>query len=151
MTKGENADQKPFGSVFWNNSARSTWYVQRAEELPDGTIIRLGLFNRKANLGPLRRPLSFTVTFTDEQTVFRRTDIADSPELASKLTVAQRVAALLRRKSMTITQIADNLEIDPNTVTQTINRSVKKGRLFIVLGGENTARRIGLLQREEMS
>jgi hypothetical protein len=75
ITKGENGDQKPFGSVFWHNLARCT-------------CKRLGLFNRKANLGPRRQAVGFTVTFTDDRTTFRRSDVADSPELAGKLTVA---------------------------------------------------------------
>ena len=47
-------------------------------------------------------------------------------------------------------QIAEELEVEPNTVTQTVNRYVKKGRLFVVLSGENTARRIGLLARDTL-
>jgi hypothetical protein len=149
VNKGENADQKPFGSAFWHNGARSTWYAQRAEELPDGSIIRLGLFNRKTNLGALRQPIGYTVTFTEEQTTFRRSDVADSPDLASKLTVGQRMMHLLRRGPMTVTEIAENLGIEPNTVTQTINRNLKKdkGCLFIVLDGKDTDRRIGLVGR----
>jgi DNA-binding CsgD family transcriptional regulator len=151
VNKGENADQKPFGSAFWHNGARSTWYAQRAEDLPDGSIIRLGLFNRKTNLGALRQPASFTVTFTDGQTIFRRANIADSPELATKLTVAQRMTHLLRRGSMTVKEIAENLEIEPNTITQTLNRNLKKNRIFIVLDGKDTDRRIGLLAQEKAS
>jgi hypothetical protein len=79
VNKGENSDQKPFGSAFWHNGARSTWYAQRAEEVPDGSIIRVGLFNRKTNLGMLRQPISFTVTFTEDCTTFRRAHIADKP------------------------------------------------------------------------
>lgn len=30
VTKTDGADQKPFGSAFWHNSARSTYFVQRA-------------------------------------------------------------------------------------------------------------------------
>src|SRR5262249_31540918 len=32
VNKSESGDQKPFGSVFWHNSARATFYVQRAGE-----------------------------------------------------------------------------------------------------------------------
>jgi hypothetical protein len=57
ISKSEGGDQKPFGSIFWHNSARATWYVQREQESPDGSVSRLGLFNRKANLSRLRPPV----------------------------------------------------------------------------------------------
>jgi hypothetical protein len=151
VTKGEFGDQKPFGSVFWHNSARCTWYAQAADEIPDGSIKRLGLFNRKANLGALRQPVGFTVTFTKDQTVFRRSDVAGNPDLASKLTVAQRVTHLLRRGAMTVMTIAEELDLDVNTVTQTVNRYLKKSQLFIILDGKDTQRRIGLLERDGLS
>lgn len=140
VNKSETADQKPFGSIFWHNSARSTWYAQRAEETPDGSIIRLGLFNRKNNLGPLRQPIGFTVTFTDEQTTFRRSDVADNAELAGRLSVRQRMAALLRRGSMTAEEIAEEIEADVDTVKRTARRY--KGQFTVIEGG-----RFGLLER----
>ena len=151
ISKAEGGDQKPFGSVFWHNSARATWYAERANEIPDGTIVRLGLFNRKANLGPLQPPLGYTVTFTDHRTIFRTSEVADTPELAEKLTVTQRVTALLRRGSMTVMTLAEELGVETNTVTQAVNRQLKKNRLFIVLEGTDTQRRIGLLERDRLS
>jgi DNA-binding MarR family transcriptional regulator len=88
------------------------------------------------------------VNFEETRTVVARDDVADSPDLAEKLTVAQRMKHLLRSGAMTVRQIAEELDIDANTVTQTVNRYAKKGRLFIVLGGENTNRRLGLLEQE---
>jgi hypothetical protein len=29
---GENNTQKPFGSVYWHNEARRTWFVKRIQE-----------------------------------------------------------------------------------------------------------------------
>jgi len=140
VNKGENADQKPFGRAFWHNGARSTWYAQRAEELPDGSIIRLGLFNRKTNLGALRQPIGFTVTFTEEQTTFRRADVADSPDLAGKLSVYQRMRHLLRGGAMTPNAIAEEIEAQVETVTRTFRRYKN---VFTVLEGG----RVGLLEK----
>jgi|ERR1017187_475974 hypothetical protein len=110
ISKGENADQKPFGSAFWHNGARSTWYVQRASGDSNSDTISIGLLNRKANLGRLRPPVGFTITFTDDRTTFRRSDVADSPELAGLLTVRQRMAALLRKGAMMPEAIAEEIE-----------------------------------------
>ena len=54
ISKAEGADKKPFGSTFWHNGARSTWFVQLAEGSADSDVLQIGLFNRKANLGRLR-------------------------------------------------------------------------------------------------
>lgn len=152
VSKGENADQKPFGSAFWHNGARSTWYAQvENNSAAEGEPLNLGLFNRKANLGRLRTPLGFTITFDEERTTFRKSDVTNTPELAKRLTVTQKMQHLLRSGALTVTQIAEELDIEVNTVTQTVNRYVKKGRVFIVLSGKDTGRKIGLLQRDTVS
>jgi hypothetical protein len=130
ITKGENGDQKPFGSVFWHNLARCT-------------CKRLGLFNRKANLGPRRQAVGFTVTFTDDRTTFRRSDVADSPELAGKLTVCQRMMRLLRSGAMETSLIAEEIEAKVETVERTARRY--KGQFKVLPGG-----RIGLLEKRTL-
>ena len=81
ITKGQTGDQKPFGSAFWHNGARSTWFVKRADG-SDDSAVDLAFFNRKANLGKLLQPVGFTITFAEERTTFRRSNPADSPDLA---------------------------------------------------------------------
>ena len=130
ITKGENGDQKPFGSVFWHNLARCT-------------CKRLGLFNRKANLGPRRQAVGFTVTFTDDRTTFRRSDVADSPELAGKLTVCQRTMRLLRSGAVETSLIAEEIEAKVETVERTARRY--KGQFKVLPGG-----RIGLLEKRTL-
>jgi DNA-binding CsgD family transcriptional regulator len=140
INKGENSEQKPFGSAFWHNGARATWYAQRAEDTPDGSIIRVGLFNRKTNLGALRRPVGFTVTFTDDQTTFRRSEVSDSPELAQNLTIYQRIYSELRSGAMSPDALAEELGLDPESVKRTIRR--KKDKFIVLPGGL-----VGLLER----
>jgi DNA-binding CsgD family transcriptional regulator len=148
VTKSETGDQRPFGSIFWHNGARSTWYAKLAESSVGTDSLDVGLFPRKANLGRLAAPVGYRIVFDGERTVIRRSNVADEPELAAKLTVAQRIAHLLRRGAMTVTDIAAELGVEPNTITQTVNRNIRKGRLFMVLGGDQTNRRIGLLERD---
>ncbi len=135
VTKSENNDQRPFGSAFWHNGARSTWYVQAAEPT-DGTM-RLGLFHRKANLGPLRPAVSYLINFLPNKTEFHQAGIAESPDLADKLSVRSRMILLLKRGSLTSNEIADHTGADLETVRRTARRYKND---FIALSGD----RVGL-------
>ncbi len=116
VSKGENAEQKPFGSAFWYNGARAIWYAKLASERVESDKLNLGLFNRKANLGRLRPPVGFTVSFSEDRTAFRRTDVADSPDLAKQLTIRQRMIHLLRRGAMTPEVLADEIEAEVDSI-----------------------------------
>ncbi|MEK7750955.1 MAG: DnaB-like helicase N-terminal domain-containing protein [Acidobacteriota bacterium] len=140
VSKADGADQKPFGSAFWHNGARSTWFVKLAEASMDTEVIQVGFFNRKANLGRLSSPVAFTITFTEDQTLFRRIEAADTPDLAVQLTIRQRMAYLLRRGAMTPEAIASEIEADVETVRRTARRYRK---LFTVIEGG----RFALLER----
>jgi hypothetical protein len=142
VSKAEGAKEKPFGSVFWANGARSTWYVQLAEASAGTDVLQIGLFNRKSNLGRLRPPLGFNISFGEEVTTFRRTDVADSPDLAVNLSVRQRAFYALRKGSMDPERLAEEIDSDLQTVKRTIRRYKK---LFTVLEGG----RVGLLDRRE--
>lgn len=139
-TKGENNDKKPFGSVFWFNGARSIWYVQASERVDDGDPLQIGFLHRKSNLGPLRQAVSFMLEFKPDRTVISRQDTADNSDLASKLSVRQRMYALLRRGSMTIDEIAEALGEASEVIKTNAYRSKRD---FIVLTGG----RVGLVVR----
>ena len=138
VSKAENGDQKPFGSAFWHNGARATWYVKLAEASAGTDVLQIGLFNRKVNLGKLRPPLGYSVTFGEDTTTFKRTDLAESPDLAGQLSIRQRMAYLLRKGAMSPERIAEEVDSDINTVKRTIRRYKK---LFTVIEGG----RVGLL------
>jgi hypothetical protein len=141
ISKAEGADQKPFGSVFWHNGARATWFAKVAETVPDGKRMTLGLYNRKSNLGALRSPVAFEITFGDERTTFRRADVADSPDLAAHMSIRQRMAHALRRGSMAPEAVADEIQADADTVKRTARRY---RNLFTVLPGG----KLGLAERQ---
>lgn len=140
VSKAEGADLKPFGSTFWSNGARSTWYVKQDEGSAGSDVLQIGLFNRKSNLGRLRPPLGYSITFAEETTTFHRTDVADTPDLAGLLSVRQRMAALLKKGSMTRQEIAEQVDAKPDTIKRIANRHKE---LFIVLDGG----KVGLLQK----
>lgn len=121
ITKGAD-DQRPFGSVFWYNGARSVLFAQAVSSGPASDTLHLGLFNRKANLGKIQLPLGFRVSFEEERTTIRPEDVADNPDLAEKMTVKQRMAATLRHGALTAEEIADVIEADIETVKRTARR-----------------------------
>ncbi len=139
ITKGENGDRKPFGSSFWHNGARSTWFVERAESASD-QVIDVAFHHRKANLGRLHAPIGFQITFTNDCTVFKTSDVADNPDLAVKMSIRQRMASLLRRGAMTPEAIADELEVEVETIKRTVRRYKA---IFTTVNG-----RFALLEKE---
>jgi hypothetical protein len=140
ISKGEGADKKPFGSAFWHNTPRATWYAKLAEGPAESDILNVGFFNRKHNLRHLSSPVGFTIIFSGDRTTFRRADVADTPDLAGQLSIRQRMAYLLRKGAMTPEAIADEIEADLETVKRTARRYRK---LFTLLEGG----RVGLLER----
>lgn len=140
INKSEDSDKKPFGSSFWYNGARMIWYAQAAERADESEPLTIGLFNRKSNLGALRQPVSFRLTFSDSRTLFQKVDMSENVELSSKLTIRQRLTILLKRGSLTEEEIADSLDADINTIRKTVKRN---HRDFIVLSGG----RVGLCER----
>jgi hypothetical protein len=136
VSRAEGADQKPFGSTFWHNGARSTWNVKLADTLPGANQIAIGLYHRKANLGGLRPAVGFQIIFEAERTVFHRVQVADVADLAGHLSIRQRMAHLLRRGAMSPSLIADELQADVETVKRTARRYRQQ---FTVLQGGTLA------------
>ena len=66
-TKSEEHD-KPFGSVFFYNSARNIFNAQNDQE-QDENVIHTGLFHRKSNNGKLISPRSCRIWFNNEQNI----------------------------------------------------------------------------------
>jgi hypothetical protein len=130
INKSDNADQKPFGSTFWHNGARSSWFIEKSGESTDSDVLKVGLFNRKTNLGRLRPPIGFTFTFANDRTRVRRAEVSDTPDLAKHLTVKQRMYDLLRRSPLTAESLAAQIDAKVETVTRTADRH---STLFIKL------------------
>jgi len=128
---GDTSEYKPFGSTFWHNLARCTWFVKAVEQAGNDATLTLGFYNRKSNLGAIQPPVSYLVRF-GALTTFTTVDIADSPELAGKLTIKQRMYQLLKRGAMSISDIATELDASYDTVSKSVHRNP---RHFVVLEG----------------
>jgi len=146
ISKAEGGDQKPFGSAFWHNGARLTWFAKLAEGNPGDAEITLGLFNRKANLGPRLPAVGFGVRFEADRTTFSRVNLADVSDLASKLSTYERLTAALKHGPKTVAALADELDAKPDTVEKTLRRHVAKGRLVRLDANAGTPTRYGLAE-----
>ena len=135
-------DGKPFGSAFWSNLARSTWYVRKQQEA-ESDVLNVGLFNRKANTSRLHAPLGLELRFRAERIEIHTTDVADTPELANALPVRARMLALLRTGARTQVDIAEALDVDLEAVRKATARG--EGRSFVRVPGPDGIYRWGLI------
>jgi hypothetical protein len=134
ITKGENSDKKPFGSTFWHNGARSTWFAKASEPSDDAPTLTLGLFNRKCNMGALGQPVGFKIEFGETRTIFSRTDVRDCPDLAESMSVRQRMSSALRRGAVEPKVLADQIGAKLETVSRTARKY--KGQFIVLEGGK---------------
>jgi DNA-directed RNA polymerase specialized sigma24 family protein len=108
--------------------------------------VNVGLFPRKANLGPVHGALGFKIEFGKEWTLVERTSVADVQELAGNLSLPQRMSHLLKRGSMTYKEIAEELDAKVDTVEKAVKRNPKR---FLKLPGPDGLYRIGLLEAQQ--
>lgn len=146
VTKGEQGDQRPFGSAFWHNSARATYYLKATEDASPRTV---GVFCRKHSIAKyLPRPFAYEVVIDGDRTTFRRSEVADVPELAQRLTVRQRMRAALQHGSMSAEELAAALDVPLNTVHVTAKRGTEGRNPWLTrVPGPDGVYRIGLLAR----
>lgn len=145
ITKGDGGDRMPFGSAFWANGARSTWFAKRSDEAGVGPT-RVALFNRKSNVGPLAPAVGYAVSFEDGRIAFDRTDVATMTDLASRLPIGQRINAVLKSGAMTVAEIASELDEKVDSVAKAVRRGESK--VYVRTPGPDGVYRIGLLARD---
>jgi hypothetical protein len=146
VNKSETGDRQPFGSAFWHNSARATWFLKATDQTDTHTV---GVFNRKHNVAKwLQTPFGYEVQVDGERTAFRLVDIAAaSPELASRVPLAQRIKSMLKSGALTREAIAAEWPDErPESLRRIINREIEKGRL-VRFPGPGGVEQIGLAAR----
>lgn len=131
---------KPFGSAYWHNSARSTWYA-KAQHAPGG--VTLGLYHRKANDGPLHEPIGLEVTFGPEATTYTASDVRDVPNLASAIPIRARMIEALKTGAMPLHELAESIGAGVEACRIAAKRG--EGRVFVQLTGPDGIYRWGLL------
>jgi AAA domain-containing protein len=115
----EDTGRYPYGSIFWHNVARLTWYVKRDHDA-EGHAIEL--FCRKRNDGDKFPPMKLEF---DWRTGLRVLSM-------SEMTLADRIADALAGGPFTVSEIAAAIERSPETVRKTLDRN--RGR-FVYMPG----------------
>lgn len=117
----EGSDRKPFGSVFWHNTASFTYGVKGVSVPGRSTV---GLFNRKNRTEGLREPFSITLDFEDRDgpVTLRRASVEDAPELAGKVPLWRRIRPLLEERPRTIYEITESLGATGDAVRMALRR-----------------------------
>jgi len=167
VSKASLKDQdpnKPFGSSFWHNMARLTYFVRRYGDEEDGdqagskpNTIVLGFYNKKSNSGPLVRPMGFLVSFFGDgfaggRVAIGRNDLTRTDSAAATISLESRIGQVLKEEGPSYTnQIIEALGMyDPTfappdtkkeaTLRTTLNRMRTRGKVMrINPASENVA------------
>lgn len=128
---GDGNDRKPFGSVFWHNSARSTWNVAPATVAPNDDRLIVALYNRKSNLGPLQPSVGLEFCFEGSRTRVGQIDLGEVQELAASLSTPERIRLALKRGPMKQHEIAEEVgdDVKDGTLSRTLRRMKDRGVL----------------------
>lgn len=143
VSKAENGDQRPFGSAFWHNSARSTWNIKLAAPIARHTL-QLAAFNRKTTLSHLSLPVGLQAQFADDRLTFTRIDVATIEGMADALPLWQRIRSHVQPGARTIAEIAEALDAKPDTVKKALER--KPGTFTCLTNTPDGIHRWGLIQ-----
>jgi hypothetical protein len=148
-TESDISPQRPFGSRFWHNRARRTWYVKRDKE-EESDDLDVGLLCRKVNDGRWPSPLSFKVHFDGESgpVTFSLGSFRDVAAFENETPVKERVLAFLTQQDgpMTIAEISKELGLAATGVKTALNRNDGKCFTRVTAGtGRGTQTKWGAL------
>jgi hypothetical protein len=150
VNRSDTGDQKPFGSAYWHNSARMTWFAKAVPNTMDSTRISVGLFNRKSNLTKQYTPRGFEFAFNEKTTIVSPIQVADVVDLAGELKLWQRIEHLLKTRGgvpCSIQELADELDAKPDSVKKAVGRSKSGKSIFTEVLGSDGKARIALVAR----
>lgn len=129
VTKGGDTEH-PFGSVYWTNIARATWYLHQDEDSGE-----IGFFNKKANLTKRAKPVGFRLDIDEAAgtvTIDRVSLTAD--ELIDQMSISHRILAVLAREPIGIDELAEAVGSTRQVVKNKLTLMKRKGQVV------NTAR-----------
>jgi hypothetical protein len=107
VNRSESGDQKPYGSAFFHNSARATWFVKATDSTAGLT---LGVFNR---------------------VIIRGAEIATVEDLRQQVPLRQRLHVLLKGGARSRTEIAEEFDdVKADSIRRTLDREIKAGRII---------------------
>jgi hypothetical protein len=133
----ENAmkgQQHAFGSIFWRNYPRATWNVQKlGDENDEEAVKKIILYNRKANDGPLHRPVPVEVDFTREKNVAIRPGRDEDWEEAKPL--PKRLLEIISKKGpIDRKRLEEEVGESGTNVKISLQRMKRAGKVYQLLG-----------------
>lgn len=142
----EHKETRPFGSVFWHNGARMTWFAKAEQASIGDTARTVVLINRKVLDRPVPSALAFRFNFADQRTTVTACDptSVDSDDAMKSLPAWMRIKAVVSRRPLTVTEIAEETGIKEGTIRQNVTR---KTELFTLIPGSGGAQKVALLER----
>lgn len=151
----ESSSQRPFGSRFWHNRARRTWYVKREQE-EESDDLDVALLCRKVNDGRKPSPLALAIHFdgVDGPVTFRRQNFRDVVAFESEGKVADRILAFLVQQSAPVThyEIVQGLGLANDAVKTALYRGRDKQFLQVSSGtGRGVQTRWAALAQQSVS
>lgn len=131
--EAETRRATPFGSVYFNNLARSVFEVRRQQE-EESNEIAVALIHTKNNQGPLLPPQGFKIVFEPDGTLVKKIEVETVPEFLEKLSLRARIAALLKEEGKApVSDIAGALEKTDGQIRAALN---KYKNIFVKVGNE---------------
>jgi hypothetical protein len=137
-TKATDGEGKPFGSAFFHNGARLTWLFKKQQDI--GGRLTVGLFNKKANTGPLAPPVGFAIDWRQDGIAITRTDVRDVPNLADHVSLKYRLLQELAAGARTIADLAEDVDAKPDSVRKALERGAKDGAFVRFVGPDGIDR-----------
>ena len=113
----------PYGSVYFENLARSVWHLDRVQEV-GGNELLLALEHTKANDSTLHAPIGLRMEFDNMagSTTVTPADLSDVPELSGHLPLTLRLRGLLAGGAKSIEELAQDTDSKEDTVSRTLRR-----------------------------
>ena len=141
--KAKNADNGPFGSVFWTNVARNVYRLQSESESENR--LHLGLFNEKSNFRK-GSPFGLCVDFEEDRIIFTEENPKTRPEMQEHLSLSDQLEAIIKEgkgQPWTVKDLAADLGLNPDSLRTTLHRGKRFTQLpdgtwgLAAMGGEH--------------
>lgn len=128
----EGADLRPFGSVFWNNSARATWNIKPASREADDGRLQVAVHHRKFNTSGRMRSVGFEISFAKDGSIaVASLDLGKVPDLAAQLGLRERMQIALRKGPLDREQLRAELEdVKDNRFRSLLSKEKAAGRIL---------------------
>lgn len=134
--KNKLRDRSIFGSVFFENLARSIWEVQ-AEQEPGELDLGVAFRHRKNSYGALEQPFGLEFFFRNDVTKVVRRSVLEIPGGEEAASTRYRIRDLLERgEVMDLREIAETLDLSLNTTKSALYRGRQKGEFVRLPSGK---------------